>query len=119
VLSSSRHLTIILLASPESQNASIGLKIAGKAVDRGYIVRIFLHGEAVGIARVNDPRFNSTLKTLIDKGVEVRVCAQCAAARGYVDNDLRSRELNERVIIGGFSDLATYLKVSDRVLSIS
>jgi len=119
VPSSSKSLSIILLASPESQNASIGLRIADRAVDKGYAVRLFLHGEAVGIARANDPRFSSALRTLIDKGVEVRVCAQCAIARGYVDNDLRNKELNERVIIGGFSDLAAYLKASDRVLSIS
>ncbi len=117
-LSLSRQLIILLSASPESQNASIALKLANKVVDKGYLVRIFLYSEAVGISRVNDPRFKDLLEKLISRGVEVGVCAQCAIARGYIDSNLRAREINEKVAIIGFSDLAAWLKSSNKVLSI-
>ena len=70
-----------------------GLRLAGKLVDGGQDVRIFLMNDAVDLARDAcrppedyDQDLSRMLKELIGRGVPVKVCGTCMARCGIHKN---------------------------------
>jgi uncharacterized protein involved in oxidation of intracellular sulfur len=70
-----------------------GLRLAGKLVDSGQSVRIFLMNDAVDLARdacrrpeQYDQDLSQMLKELIGRGVPVKVCGTCMARCGIYKN---------------------------------
>lgn len=70
-----------------------GLRLAGKLVDNGQAVRIFLMNDAVDLARdacrrpeSYDQDLGQMLKGLIGRGVPVKVCGTCMARCGIHKN---------------------------------
>jgi uncharacterized protein involved in oxidation of intracellular sulfur len=70
-----------------------GLRLAGKLVDNGQAVRIFLMNDAVDMARDAcrrpehyDQDLTKMLKDLIGRGVPVKVCGTCMARCGIYKN---------------------------------
>ena len=69
------------------------LRLAGKLVDNGQAVRIFLMNDAVDLAREAcrppahyDQDLSAMLKELIGRGVAVEVCGTCMARCGIHKN---------------------------------
>ena len=70
-----------------------GLRLAGKLVERGNEVRIFLMNDAVDLAREvcrppegYDQDLSKMLKDLIGQGVAIKVCGTCMARCGIHKN---------------------------------
>ncbi len=70
-----------------------GLRLAGKLIDSGQTVRIFLMNDAVDMARDickppenYDQDLGKMLKDLIARGVIVQVCGTCMARCGIYKN---------------------------------
>ena len=70
-----------------------GLRLAGKLVEGGSDVRIFLMNDAVDLARDAcrppegyDQDLSGMLKALIARGVTVKVCGTCMARCGIYKN---------------------------------
>ena len=70
-----------------------GLRLAGKLVDGGNEVRVFLMNDAVDMAREvcvpppgYDQNLKQMLKDLIARGVSVQVCGTCMARCGIHKN---------------------------------
>lgn len=70
-----------------------GLRLAGKLVDAGQTVRIFLMNDSVDLARdactppaSYDQNLSTMLKALIARGVPVKVCGTCMARCGIHKN---------------------------------
>jgi uncharacterized protein involved in oxidation of intracellular sulfur len=70
-----------------------GLRLAGKLVDNGQSVRIFLMNDAVDMARDvckppenYDHDLSKMLKDLIVRGTPVKVCGTCMARCGIYKN---------------------------------
>jgi uncharacterized protein involved in oxidation of intracellular sulfur len=70
-----------------------GLRLAGKLLDNGQSIRIFLMNDAVDMARDvckppadYDQDLSQMLKDLIGRGVSVKVCGTCMARCGLYKN---------------------------------
>lgn len=70
-----------------------GLRLAGKLVDGGSVVRLFLMNDAVDMARDAcrppegyDQDLSQMLKDLIGRGVQVKVCGTCMTRCGLYRN---------------------------------
>jgi uncharacterized protein involved in oxidation of intracellular sulfur len=70
-----------------------GLRLAEKLIDGGCEVRLFLMNDAVDLARDvcrppegYDQDLSGMLKTLIGRGVSVKVCGTCMARCGIYKN---------------------------------
>ena len=70
-----------------------GLRLAGKLLETGQEIRIFLMNDSVDIARDvckppegYDQDLSQMLKELIGKGVSVKVCGTCMARCGIYKN---------------------------------
>ncbi len=70
-----------------------GLRLAGKLLDNGELVRVFLMNDAVDMARDvckppenYDQDLSKMLKELIGRGVPVKVCGTCMARCGVYRN---------------------------------
>ena len=70
-----------------------GLRLAGKLMENGQEVRLFLMNDAVDLARDvykppkgYDHDLSKMLKTLIAQGVTVKVCGTCMARCGIYKN---------------------------------
>ncbi|MFW6139313.1 MAG: DsrE/DsrF/TusD sulfur relay family protein [Spirochaetota bacterium] len=81
-------------------------------------VRIFLLGDAVNSAVPNQKspqgyyNLERMLKSVINKGGQVKACGSCSVTRG-----INSIPLIEGVEINTMSQLATWVKESDRVIT--
>lgn len=71
-----------------------GLRLAGKLLEAGQAVRIFLMNDAVDLARNScrppegyDQDLSGMLKALIAGGVPVKVCGTCMARCGLYKNE--------------------------------
>ncbi|MGB9928178.1 MAG: DsrE/DsrF/TusD sulfur relay family protein [Methanosarcina sp.] len=142
-------LTIILTDGPYiSEYSDIAYKLADAALEK-YAVNIFLYLDAVHIPKKdqNPSFFNNIGKLfsqLAEKGVTIRACARCAAARGYlIEEDLANLDENqveklEKTYVEGklgknsncrdyfpgikitsLYELAEMLSKSDKVISLS
>lgn len=97
-----------------------GLRLAGKLVESGECVRIFLMNDSVDMARDvckppenYDQDLSLMLKDLIAKGVEVKVCGTCMARCGIYKN----HPYFEGAAKSTMADLAHWVVDSDKVLA--
>jgi uncharacterized protein involved in oxidation of intracellular sulfur len=97
-----------------------GLRLAGKLLDAGQEVRIFLMNDAVDMARDvcrppegYDQDLTAMLKELISRGVPVKVCGTCMARCGIH----RNHPYFEGAGTSTMPELARLVVESDRVLT--
>lgn len=123
-----KTLTIVLTDGPYiSEYAEIAYKLAVTALYQ-YNVNIFLYLDAVHILkRGQDPSFFTNVGNLFlelaEKGVIIRACARCAAARGYIaETDVLKVEglsYFSGIGISSIYELSEMISKSDRVISLS
>lgn len=132
-----KTLTIVLTDGPYiSEYAEIAYNLAEAAV-RQYKVNIFLYLDAVHIPKKGqDPSFftnaGQLFSGLTEKGVIIRACARCAAARGYLPEEEKEEKDEEEILqesncrdyfpgirITSLYELSEMLSKSDRVISLS
>ncbi len=120
-----KTLTIILTDGPYiSEYAELAYKIASEAL-KGFQVNIFLYLDAVNIPKRGQrpSLFGNTghlFQELAERGVLVRACARCAAARGYTaGEDGICQDYHQGIKITSLYDLAEMLNESDRVIALS
>jgi len=93
-----KTLSLMLFSSPYgSQDADHLCRIAEKALDKGYGVKIFLYGDGVhGQLKDQAPKvfFNvgSAFKRIVEKGGIIRGCVRCSQARRYVEGEFIDEE---------------------------
>jgi uncharacterized protein involved in oxidation of intracellular sulfur len=97
-----------------------GLRLAGKLLEAGQEVRVFLMNDAVDMARETcevpegyDQDLVGTLKDLMAKGMTVRVCGTCMARCGIHKN----QPYYEGAQKSTMPELAQWVVDSDRVIS--
>jgi uncharacterized protein involved in oxidation of intracellular sulfur len=114
-------LTIIFNDSPYGiEKPWNALRLASTSVsdEIGMDVNIFLMGDSVVSAKKGQKtpegyyNMEKMLKSLIGRGIEVRVCGACINARG-----LKEDELVDGVLRGSMKILANWIKKSDKVVS--
>jgi uncharacterized protein involved in oxidation of intracellular sulfur len=87
---------LVIFNRPPYDNTDVtwnGLRLAGKLLDAGQEVRIFLMNDSVDMARDvcqppagYDQDLSAMLKELIARGVPVKVCGSCMARCGIYKN---------------------------------
>ena len=114
-------LTIIVNDAPYGiEKPWNALRLASTSVsdEIGMNVRVFLMGDSVAAAKraqkTPDGYYNmeKMLKSLVQRGVEVKTCGACIDTRGISESDLV-----EGVERGSMKILANWVKDSDRVVS--
>ena len=96
-----------------------GLRLAGKLLEIGIEVRIFLMNDSVDLARdaAKPPEdyfdLGEMLKELIAKGVTVKVCGTCKARCGLHKGQPYSDGAQEATM----GELAEWVKEADRLLT--
>jgi uncharacterized protein involved in oxidation of intracellular sulfur len=112
-------LTMVIQDAPYgSEKAYNALRYASALLTSQVAVNLFLLADAVSVAKRDQKTptgyYNTAhmLSQLIAKGVKVRACATCSAARG-----LGQEELVDGVEIGHMTDLAHWTKESDSVVT--
>jgi tRNA 2-thiouridine synthesizing protein D len=124
-----KTLTILLTDGPYiSEYAEIAYKLAENALKQ-YHVNIFLYLDAVHIPKKGQsPSFFTNIGELFsgltEKGAEIRACARCAAARGYIPEEEIVKGTNCRDYLPGIRitslyELSEMLNKSDKVISLS
>ena len=96
------------------------LRLAGRLLDAGEEVRVFLMNDAVDLAREAckapddyDQDLTQMLKFLIGRGVVVRVCSSCMARCGTHKNEPHLEEAMPSTM----PELAEWVLSSDKVLT--
>ncbi len=112
-------LTIVLQDAPyRSEKAYNAFRYASALLANQVTVNLFLLADGVGVAKRGQKTpagyYNtaSMLGELIAKGVQVKTCGTCCAARG-----LDQQELIEGVEMGRMIDLAQWTTESDSVVT--
>ena len=114
-------LTIIVNDAPYGiEKPWNALRLASTSVSEeiGMSVRVFLMGDSVVSAKKGqktpDGYYNMErmIKSLMQRGVEVKTCGACIDARG-----IKVEDLVDGVERGSMKILATWVKESDRLLS--
>lgn len=97
-----------------------GLRLAGKLLEAGQEVRIFLMNDAVDMARDvcrppegYDQDLTKMLKELISKGVPVKVCGTCMARCGIYKNEPYFEGAEKATM----PELAEWVIDSDRIIT--
>ena len=96
-----------------------GLRLAGKLLEIGMEVRIFLMNDSVDLARdaAKPPEgyfdLGEMLKELIAKGATVKVCGTCKARCGLHKGQPYFEETHEATM----DELAEWVKDADRLLT--
>jgi uncharacterized protein involved in oxidation of intracellular sulfur len=97
-----------------------GLRLAGKLLEAGQMVRIFLMNDAVDMARDAckppegyDQDLSQMLRALISKGVNVKVCGTCMARCGIYKNHPYFEGAQKSTM----PELAEWIIDSDRVIT--
>jgi tRNA 2-thiouridine synthesizing protein D len=120
-----KTLTIILTDGPYiSEYAEMAYKIASEAIKVSQ-VNIFLYLDAVHIAKAGQKpalfgNAGQRFLELAERGVQIRACARCSAARGYRSNEAGiCPDYHAGIKITSLYDLAEMLRDSDRVIALS
>ena len=124
-----KTVSFMLLSGPYgSQMADHCIRIAQRALDNGYNVKIFLYGEGVHAQMSGQlPKaflnIGESLKQLSQKGAEIISCSRCSQARGYIkgefsekDNRYPSEKALDEVRILSLYGYIDQVKASDKVL---
>lgn len=97
-----------------------GLRLAGKLLEAGHELRLFLMNDSVDMARDlckppagYDQDLSRMLKDLIAKGVPVKVCGTCMARCGIYKNHPYFEDAKKSTM----PELAEWIVDSDRVLT--
>ena len=97
-----------------------GLRLAGKLMEAGLEVRLFLMNDSVDMARESckkpdsyDQNLMLMLKALIAKGVAIKVCGTCMARCGIHKNEPYYEGAPEATM----AELAEWVADSDRMLA--
>ncbi len=97
-----------------------GLRLAGKLVEQGAEVRIFLMNDAVDMARDvckppegYDQDLSNMLRELIEKNVPVKVCGTCMARCGIYKNHPYFEGAHNSTM----QELAQWVVESDKVIT--
>jgi len=97
-----------------------GLRLAGKLLEAGQEVRIFLMNDSVDMARDlckppegYDQDLSKMLKELISQGVPVKVCGTCMARCGIYKNEPYFEGADKAMM----SELAEWVIDSDKTLT--
>jgi len=97
-----------------------GLRLAEKLFEKGEEVRIFLMNDAVDMARGTnkppagyDQDLSAILKSLIEKGISVKVCGTCMARCGIYKN----QPYFEGAENSTMPELADWVIHSDKIIS--
>ncbi|MBN1488485.1 MAG: DsrE family protein [Phycisphaerae bacterium] len=97
-----------------------GLRLAGKLLDLGIEVRVFLMNDSVDLARdaAKGPEdyfdLGQMLKDLINRGVTVKVCGTCKARCGIHKNEPYFHGANEATM----AELAEWVSEADRIVAL-
>jgi uncharacterized protein involved in oxidation of intracellular sulfur len=114
-------LTIIVNDAPygiEKPWNAFRLASTSVSEDIGFDVKIFLMGDSVLSAKVGQKtpegyyNMEKMLKSLLNRGVEVKTCGACIDARG-----IKEEELLDGIGRGSMKILASWIKESERVIS--
>jgi uncharacterized protein involved in oxidation of intracellular sulfur len=96
------------------------LRLAGKLIDAGHDLRLFLMNDAVDLARDScrppesyDQDLSAMLKALIARGVPVKVCGTCMTRCGVHKN----QPYCDGAQTSTMPELAEWVVGSDRVLT--
>jgi tRNA 2-thiouridine synthesizing protein D len=118
-------LTIILTDGPYiSEYAEIAYRIASAALKRCH-VNIFLYLDAVHIPKLGQnpsvfANAGELFQDLAKRGVVVRACSRCSAARGYQpEEEGACPDYYTGIKITSIYDLAEMLDKSDKVITLS
>jgi tRNA 2-thiouridine synthesizing protein D len=91
--SEKKILAMMLFSGPYgSQESDHMCRIAEKALEKGYDVKIFLYGDGVhaqmaGQAPKVFMNIGDALTKLVEKGAVIKSCVRCSQARGYVGEE--------------------------------
>ena len=112
-------LTIVIQDTPYgSEKAYNAFRYASALLANQVMVNLFLLADGVGVAKRGQKtptgyyNIANMLSQLIAKGVKVKTCGTCCAARG-----LNQQELIGGVEMGHMIDLAQWTKESDSVVT--
>ncbi len=115
--------TLIILNRPPYDGTDVtwnGLRLAGKLLEAGHEVRLFLMNDSVDLARdvckppeEYDQDLSHMLKQLISQGAAVKVCGTCMARCGIHKN----HPYFEGARSSTMPELAGWVVDSDRVIS--
>jgi uncharacterized protein involved in oxidation of intracellular sulfur len=95
-----------------------GLRLAGSLARKGVPLKLFLIGDAVGVAKAGQKvpagyyNTQNMLGAVVRGGGEVGVCGSCIDARGIADTDLV-----EGVHRSTLDELTTWTAEADKVLT--
>lgn len=115
-----KTMIIVLLDGPYiSQYADIGYQLAESALNRGYVVKIFLYMDGVHmIQKDQNPRdfhnISQLFTCLMEKGCEIKACIRCANARGYTDQS----QFLDGVEITSVYDLVEWMKKDSKIITL-
>lgn len=97
-----------------------GLRLAGKLLEKGQEVRIFLMNDSVDLARDickppegYDQDLSQMLKELISQGVTVKVCGTCMARCGIYKNHPYFEGANKATM----DELAEWVGDSEKIIT--
>ena len=99
------RICILVSSSPQSENTRTLFKITEAAVAMGHQVQIFLMSD--GVYHILYQSFS----TLVEKGVEVALCAYDAMERGL--------DKKTGIYFGSYYDLATMVAKADGFLALT
>ena len=115
--------TLIVFNRPPYDGTDVtwnGLRLAGKLLENGHEVRLFLMNDSVDLAREScrkpdtyDQDLVRLLKDLIGRGAAVKVCGTCMARCGLNKNQPYYAGANKSTM----AELAEWVADSDRLLS--
>ena len=115
-------LTILLKSGPYTrEDAWTVVNIAEAALEKGYKVNLYLHGDAVLNADSHiepvdkgEKSIAERLKELMGKGLSVSICPACASLRG-----LKNSDVVEGAVVTGFCSLGDWVMGSHRFISFT
>ena len=125
-----KTLSIMLFTGPYgSQDADHMCRIAKRAIDKGYLVQIFLYGDGVHAQMTGQaPKmfFNigEALNQLVAAGAVIKSCVRCSTARGYIDGEFNesldrypSKKALDAVKIYSLYGFIDMIKTGDKLIT--
>ncbi|MBD3408335.1 MAG: hypothetical protein GF411_19585 [Candidatus Lokiarchaeota archaeon] len=115
-------LGILLMSSPYTyENSHTFYDLVRAAVDKGYVVKVFLFVDGVNNAKLGqepdpDRAMNDKLMELANEGVEFQACGLCTSARGF---DQRGSDFVDGIEVSGLTEFAEIVGECDRFISFS
>lgn len=117
-----KTLGVLLMTSPYTfQNSHTFYSLCKAALQKGYVVKVFLFVDGVNNAKRNqdpdpDRPMNDKFLELASEGVEFQACGLCTSARGF---DQRGSDFVEGVEVTGLTEFAEQVGEVDRFVTFS